>query len=239
MNDNAALNESLAALTRFLVGEQPLHDSLTRVAEMAVKAVPPAAFAGMTLMERDKPQTSVFTDSESPEIDQAQYATGVGPCLDAFRDGKVVRVESTRDDHQWPAFSRACLDHGVLSTLSIPLKVDRETNGALNLYARDERAFGDNEVQIASLFGEHAAVVLTNATAYWNAFTRADQLENALETRGVIEQAKGIIMASMRCTPDDAFQLLVRQSQQQNMKLHTIATEIVTRAQQQYGSRLH
>jgi len=237
MSDDAAVNESLGALTRFLIGEQPLHDTLTRVAEMAVKAVPAAAFAGMTLMEGGRPQTSVFTDPDSPELDQAQYDSGVGPCLDAFREGKVFVLESTRDDRQWPSFSRACLEHGVLSTLSIPLKADGETNGALNLYARSERAFGDDEIRTASQFGEHAGVVLTNATAYWKAFTRAEQLEIALETRDVIGQAKGVIMAAMRCSADEAYRLLVRQSQQENRKLREVAAEIAQRAQNQYGSR--
>jgi GAF domain-containing protein len=228
MSDHdAALSESLAAMTRFLIGEQPLEDTLTRVAEMATKAVPPAQYAGMTLMERGRPQTTVATSLEAVEIDQAQYEADHGPCLDAFRQGRVFIVESTRDDDHYPAFSRACVEHGILSTLSVPLKIGAETNGALNLYASVERAFGDEQIRATALFGEQAAVVLTNATAYWAAFTRAQQLETAMETRGVIEQAKGIIMASMRCSADEAFQLLVRQSQQQNVKLNVVADGIV------------
>jgi AmiR/NasT family two-component response regulator len=70
--------------------------------------------------------------------------------------------------------------------------------------------------------------VLANATAYWSARAKAEQLEAALASRAVIEQAKGIIISTMRCTADEAFGILTKQSQQQNRKLREIATEIVT-----------
>ena len=79
----------------------------------------------------------------------------------------------------------------------------------------------------------------TNAVAYWSARARAEQLEQALQTRGPIEQAKGIIMATTRCTPDEAFQMLVKQSQIENRKLREIAVEIVANTTRRRGDASH
>jgi GAF domain-containing protein len=222
-----ALNESLAALSKFFVGDNTMEATLDRVAHMAARAVPPAAMAGITMMERNRPGTSVFTDPEVPHIDQRQYETGFGPCLDSFRTGAVIAVVSTKTDTRWPPFTEACLDHGVMSTLSLPLTCEDVTHGALNFYAREEAAFSPEHLGSASAFAVHAAIVLANARAYWNAHEKAEQLQQAITTRAVIEQAKGIVMSSMRCSPDDAFKVLVTQSQQQNRKLRDVAEEVV------------
>jgi transcriptional regulator with GAF, ATPase, and Fis domain len=117
-----------------------------------------------------------------------------------------------------------------LSTLSVPLTVEGETHGALNLYSRKEHAFdGAADGDRAAVRGS-GAIVLANASAYWSARARAEQLDHAMKSRAVIEQAKGIIMSTMRCDPDRAFDVLVKQSQQQNQKLHDVATELVNNA---------
>jgi AmiR/NasT family two-component response regulator len=117
-----------------------------------------------------------------------------------------------------------------LSTLSHPLTVDGQTNGALNAYSRRANGFGAADLRTGQLIAAQAAVVLANATAYWTARSRAEQLEQALVSRAVIEQAKGIIISTMRCSADEAFQVLVKQSQQQNRKLREVADEVVTNA---------
>jgi GAF domain-containing protein len=128
----------------------------------------------------------------------------------------MFRIDSTRNE----TGGVECVDHGILSTLSCPLTVEGTTNGALNLYARTENAFGPEQTRTATLFAAQAAIVLANAHAYWSARARAEQLEQALSTRAPIEQAKGIIMSTMRCGPDEAFRILRKQSQQQNRRLN-------------------
>src|SRR5215208_7011505 len=100
------LSEGLAALSRFLVGDGTVQDTLTRISELAVEALPPVDFAGLTMFVEGRQRTAVFTDPLAPEIDQAQYDTGEGPCLDAFDQQRIFRVESTREDGPWPAFRR-------------------------------------------------------------------------------------------------------------------------------------
>jgi AmiR/NasT family two-component response regulator len=103
--------------------------------------------------------------------------------------------------------------------------------GALNFYAGAAGAFGETEAGIGRLFAAQATVVLVNAQAYWGARIKSEDLEQALAGREVIDLAKGIIMNSMGCGPDEAFQVLVTQSQQENRKLREVAAEIVGRAQ--------
>ena len=106
MVDTRGADEAFSALARFFVDDGTLGETLLQVAELACKAGP-ADMAGITLLVDGVPSTGVFTDSEAPEIDKAQYQTAQGPCLDAFRDRSVYRIESTAADTRWPEFHRA------------------------------------------------------------------------------------------------------------------------------------
>jgi GAF domain-containing protein len=226
------VSQGLRALSHFLVGDATVTDTLTRVAELATTSLD-AAFAGITLDTARGPRTSVFTDPQSPAIDQAQYEADHGPCLDAMRTGHVNRIDFTADDNRWPAFSRAAFEHGINSTLSLPLTaLDHMPSGALNLYAREVAAFDDGAEADGADFAEQAAVVLLNAEAYWSALELSEQLQHALDSRPSIEQAKGIMIAREGCTPEQAFDILVRASQRTNVKLRDLAASIVERAQQ-------
>src|SRR4051812_38628281 len=139
------VDEGLAALGQFVVGQVSLGDTLQRVAELTTEAVGSAEYAGITMMSERGPTTAVFTHPVAPEIDQAQYETGRGPCLDAYRGGEVQRIRSTITDERWPEFSQLAAEHGILSTLSLPMGVAERTIGALNLYSLVEDGFGGEE----------------------------------------------------------------------------------------------
>ena len=208
--------------------EEGLDTNLHQVAVLAVRNVAGADFAGITLIRDGRPTTAVFTDQASPEIDAAQYETGEGPCLDVFRKNTIFEVEDTRTETRWPAFAKRAADHGVLSTLSLPLTAGPGAIGALNMYSKTVKGFvADDE---ATVFGVQAAIVLSNAEAFWAAQQLASDLEVALVSRADIEQAKGIIIGARRCSPDAAFDILVKQSQHENRKVRDIAKEIVRNA---------
>jgi GAF domain-containing protein len=224
------LAESLAVLSRYFVGAGTLEETLGRVADLTVEAVPPADLVGLTMPIEGRQRTAVFTDRTSPEVDQAQYDSGEGPCLDALRDGTVYLIDSTDEDGPWPAFRQACAAHGIRSTLSLPLVVDHGTVGAMNLYSRTENSFGVDDRDAAQQFAAQAAIVLANAQAYWDAHQLSARLGEAMKSRATIEQAKGILMGAQRCGPDEAFALLTRASQRENVKLREIAQRIVENA---------
>jgi GAF domain-containing protein len=224
------LTEGIAELSRVLVNEEALDDTLHRVADLACRNIGGADLAGVTLLRDGKPTTAVFTDPASPEMDSAQYDTGVGPCLDAWRHQQVFRIDSTADDGQWPAFSQAAADHGIQSTISLPLAVRGNGIGALNLYSKQPAAFSDEDEQVGSLFADQASVALTNAQLYDSAYRLTQQLQEALTSRAVIDQAKGILMGQRGVGVDEAFTILRTTSQRENRKLRDIAQELVDRA---------
>lgn len=228
MDDRAqAFQESFVALSRFFVADQSLGESLHQVAELTIKALPQTADVGLTLLVDGKPKTSVFTHPEIPEIDRAQYRTGDGPCLDAYRHGKPFIIESTREPGRWQAFRDSAARHAVHSTMSLPLLCQDTAFGAMNLYSNNERSYGESDRRVGMSFAAQAAFLLGNAQAYWDARLLSESLQQAMISRSTIEQAKGIIMGSMRCDADAAIQLLITQSQAQNVKLRDLAAEIV------------
>jgi GAF domain-containing protein len=184
--------------------------------------------AGITMLMDGRPRTGVFTDPEAPDIDTAQYDSGHGPCLDAFRDQQIYRIDSTEEEERWPEFTKEARAHGIIATLSTPMIARGESLGALNLYSRtavfDEAASG----RVLD-FARQAAIVLANTQLYWEARQLTDNMQQAMRSRSAIDQAMGILMADGGRSPDEAFQLLTRASQRENRKLRDIATDIVAR----------
>jgi GAF domain-containing protein len=225
------LTRSLAALSRFFVGDGTVKETLDRVAKHAEEALPAAKMTGITMMVENRPRTAVFTDQAAPEIDAAQYETGIGPCLDSFRQQQIFRIDDTTNDDRWPSFCETAAGYGILSTLSIPMVANHEGVGALNFYSDKANGFSEEDVEMGQQFGAQAAIVLANAQAYWDAHQLSQNLAAAMQSRAVIEQAKGILMGNQRCSADQAFQILVRASQRENRKLREIAQELVDRSQ--------
>ena len=224
------LVETLDALARYVLGGATLAETLNEVARMTVRAIDPAEMVGITLLADGKVTTAVFTDPVAPDVDRSQYETGEGPCLLSFQTGETVRVPSTNRDRRFRAFSRACLEHGILSTLSMPLVVADETLGALNLYARRSDAFTTDDEAVTSRFAVQAAVVLANAQTHRRSVALNEQLGTAIVSREVIDLARGIIVGATGCSPEEAFNRLVEESQHTNIKLREVAAGIVDRA---------
>jgi GAF domain-containing protein len=224
------LHDSIGALSRYFAGDESVHATLQSVIDLSQAAVSPAAVVAITMLVNEKPQTSVFTDEMAPEVDEAQYSSGRGPCLDAFREGEVKRIKTTDFEDRWPEFAAAAAKHGIKSTLSLPLTIEDRRLGALNFYAREEDAFSEADEELATAFATQASIVLGNATAYFSAQELNEGLRLAMESRATIEQAKGIIMAQSAVDPEEAFDVLRRASQRENRKLRDIAHEMVERA---------
>lgn len=215
---------------QFSVVDDSMTEMLHRLAVLASETVEGSAMVGLTMEVNGKLRTPVFTDEESPEIDSAQYKTGVGPCVATYRDGLVNSIPSTPGDTRWRPFSEACMAHGILSTLSVPVVSKAEKLAAMNFYARSEGAFGTEAEELALAFAAQAAVVISNSRAYWSARQLGEQLNEALQTRVVIEQAKGLLMSTGK-TGEQAFEILKRASQRENRKLRDIAADLIAEAE--------
>lgn len=221
--------EGFSTLRHYFVNEATLGETLQRVVDLVTAAVPAAAYAGVSMIVEDVVATAFFSDPEVPEIDQAQYESGKGPCLDAFRHGVTYLILDTETDTTWPEFSAGCVARGLRSTLSVPLLVAGRGVGALNLYASAVDGFSDADREAVEVFAAQAAVVLANSQAYWDARSFAEDMRRAMESRATIEQAKGILMAESKVGPDAAFDLLRLASQRENRKVRDIAEDLVKR----------
>jgi len=227
--NSECLTKGIEAMSRFYVGDATLQETLQQVSDLACEAVGPADMVGLTMMVDGRATTAVFTDEVAPEIDSAQYETGAGPCLDAFRNQQVYRIDDMESDVYWPAFSAAAFAHGLRSSMSVPLLASHAGVGALNFYSRDSAGFSDDDVEVGQQFATQAAVVLANSQAYWDAHQLGQDLVQAMKSRATIEQAKGILMGAQHCSAEKAFQILVRASQRENRKLREIADDLVAR----------
>jgi GAF domain-containing protein len=222
------LDAGREALRRFLAGEDDLVAMHTKIAMIATETVPACDVASITTLRRGKPTTPAFTGKIALLLDETQYELGDGPCLAAIRHRGLERV-STMSDRRWPAFVSAASEHGVLATMSVPLGNHEAVMGALNLYSLTESEYGEAARDMACGFADQLGVAVATATLYMEGYELSRQLQQAMESRAVIEQAKGILMGAQRCSPDAAFNILVRASQNQNRKLRAIASEIVDR----------
>jgi transcriptional regulator with GAF, ATPase, and Fis domain len=222
----ANLNE----LHGLLLSEETLQSTLDRVAELACATIDGCDSAGVTIMADSKPSTAAATDDFTLKIDHDQYANREGPCLQALSTQEVVSVQDVASDRRWPNFAAAAERDGLGSVLSLPLSVRDQPIGALNLYSKKANSFGENSRPLGTLFAGQAAVAISNSQTYSSAVHLSEQLKDAIKTREVIGEAKGILMAQEGVSEDEAFDMLKRVSQNSNVKLHDIAQKVVDKA---------
>jgi GAF domain-containing protein len=217
-------------LARTVLGEQSLDGLLERIAELAKGVIPGAAEVSVSLVGKDRPSTVVSTGELATSLDETQYDEGFGPCLDAAMGGSVTSVPDMRIETRWPEFAKVAVERGALSSLSTPIPLQQYASAALNMYGATVGAFDDEAVELAVSFAGYAGVALANMHLYESTRTLAEQLQTAMESRAVIEQAKGVLMGQRHCTADEAFDILVKLSQQSNRKLREVAQALVDSA---------
>ena len=214
-----------------MLGAEPLGAVLQRVAGLATRTVPGIDEASVTLVEDGQPRTVAFTGSLAVDLDERQYQAGFGPCLDASISGQTILVDCQDDHSPYPSFTEACRRTGVRHVLSTGLPTTQRLVGALNLYARSEQPVDDTSIELAETFSGYAAVAAANAALHHSTAELVSQLKEAIASRSVIEQAKGLIMGQQHCSPQEAFDVLVRASQRRNTKLRDIAAALVATSQ--------
>jgi GAF domain-containing protein len=224
-------SEAFAQLGKIKLSDTDLRGVLDKIAGLAKRSIPGADEVSVTLVRAKKAQTAAFTGELALKLDEAQYEAGQGPCLVASATAATLSVPETAHESRWPQWASQAADTGVLSSLSIGLPVQETVTGALNVYATKPEAFDDDSIAVAQTFAGYAAVALANAHLYDTTATLAEQMQAAMDSRAVIEQAKGIIMGDRRCTAEEAFRILTKISQDTNRKLRDVAAALVARAE--------
>lgn len=222
---------AFAELALITVDSDPPERSLRRVAELAKQSLGGVEDVSLTMIEDGRPRTVVFTGRLAVDLDERQYELGFGPCVDAARTGQTIVVDHNRDDTPYREWARIARRAGVRHTVSVGLPVAERSIAGLNIYKTAEGPFPSDFLEHAQIFARYAATTIINVTSYAKAAEEAAGLRTAMHSRAVIEQAKGILMARDRCTPEEAFDILIRLSQHRNIKLRDLARIIVNSAQ--------
>jgi GAF domain-containing protein len=223
-------NEAFAELGRIRLADIDIDALLNKIAQLAKRVIPGASEVSVTLLHGNSPQTAAFTGELALRLDESQYERGHGPCLDAAVSTATLSVPDTSDEGRWSEWASTAARAGAHSSLSIGLPVHEKVIGALNVYASKPHAFDDDAIVLAQTFAGFAAVGLANAHLYETQASLAGHMQKAMESRAVIEQAKGIIMGDRRCTAAEAFAILTKLSQDTNRKLRDVAVALVTDA---------
>jgi GAF domain-containing protein len=217
----------LMQLAALMLTAADLDEALVEVTRVSVRAVEAADGCSVTMRVNGVPTAPAADDDWATRLDKMQFVEQEGPCLDCLREGVVTRVRDLGDDGRFPSWGPRAVEEGARSALSLPLTADGRTVGALNLYSRRPAAFGPQELAFGQLLAAHASLGVQAAAAYYSSRDLAEQMRRALESRAVIDQAKGVLMARQGCRADLAFDLLVRESQRSNRKLRDVAQELV------------
>jgi GAF domain-containing protein len=196
---------------------QAMFDSVVHLADATLDA---CDHVGISIVEGRAITSPASTGAIPATVDAIQTEEDEGPCLDAIRHHELFQIDDMAAESRWPAFTtRVLAETDVRSILSVRLYLDEHTIGCLNLYASAAHAFDEHDIALAVVFAAHAAVALEGAQLQHN-------LEAKAASREAIGRAKGILMARSELTDDEAFDLLRRASQRENVKLVDIATRI-------------
>ena len=215
------LAEDFGELARSLEEHDDPDIMLAEIIAAAVAIVPGVDEGSVSVVTGRRNIGSHAPTGDLPaQVDALQEETQQGPCLDSAYEQLTVRVDNMASETRWPEFARRASQAGAASMLSLQLYVEGDNLGALNLYSRRPHAFDDESEQVGLLFASHAAVAFAGVR-------KEAQLAQAVVSRDLIGQAKGILMERYKISPERAFLLLTRVSQDSNRKLHDIATELV------------
>jgi GAF domain-containing protein len=233
--DEVDLYAGLRGVAAIVADARGVADLLGEVAEFAARAIPGVDGAGVALIDQCERRPSVQTWAATAqfvhEIDVVQYdVLNEGPCITCMQSRRATVSGSLGGDGRWPHFGGRVARMGVHSALSLPLVVGQQLVGAINSYAYGRDAFGEHAVRLGSQFAGPAAVSIYNAQLLAGARERAEELQRALDSRAVIDQAIGIIRSRTGASAEVAFDRLVRMSQSENTKLRVVAERLVNEA---------
>lgn len=214
--------ERIADLARLLLDDEGSDAPLLELINLSIELIPGSSAAGAVAASE-----YISSSPEITDLHRSQLQSGAGPVAEAVRYGEARRVDDAAREQRWPLVGKAMADAGFASCLALPLRTDRQPGGALVVYGKERNAFAESALDLAHLFAAQGGVAVRNASAYRDCRSLVANLQMAMESRAVIEQAKGILVAERGCDPDAAFKELSRISQNSNRKVREIAADLV------------
>jgi GAF domain-containing protein len=223
------LLETLVTLADTLVAGYDVVDLLQSLVD-STRTLAGATATGILLSnDHDQLEVVAASDENANTIELLQQATGVGPCIECFRTGETVSMPDIAEDDTWPAFREACLRLEFRSLLAVPLRLRDTTIGSLNLLRSDAGAFGDEDTQVAVTLADMATIGILHERAVRESSVARQQLQRALDSRVVIEQAKGVVAQQRDISMGAAFDLIRGYARSNRLGLGAVAELIVER----------
>jgi GAF domain-containing protein len=225
--NDASLTKVLTEFARLLVNDYEISDALHDLVE-GVTEVLEIAGAGVSLADDERIVFVTAAPGPVGALERVQEQTQQGPCVDAHHSGQVVLVaDLNREQARWPALAEAATSVGMVAVAGIPMHQDEMRLGALNLYDSSRRDWSREEVAVAALLADMATGYVANASRLHQARHTAEQLQIALDSRVLIEQAKGMVAAERNIPVDQAFEILRDHSRRHNTPLRSVAEAVV------------
>lgn len=213
--------------------EARLQRLIQMIIDFAVDALG-ADGATLTIGEREIYSTVKTSDSRLVHIDEAQYEAKDGPCIQALlQNDEPIVVDDFSEDERWQHVADLATQLGIHSSLSVGVSIDHDQalGASLNFYSREQRHFAEEQIRSGQLLAAQLGTAISTAELHRATARLAHELANALRSRAVIDQAKGMLMRERRCTADDAFDILRKTSQNKNVRLAEVAARLVAAAQ--------
>jgi GAF domain-containing protein len=225
MTDSDRLLAALRELSNLLLSDETMRSSLQRVAFLSVRAIEVCDAAGVSVVSDGGVTTAASSDNRVEAVDEIQYRTGQGPCLQAITDGRIFRLDSMDEETRWPEFTAVAAECGVRGCLALPLIEDGETFGALNLYSFQARPFDVGDEDAAVALAAQASGPLSNMRRYVNLQRIASRLSRT--GNSAVPMAAGVLMERNCCSHIEAMRLLTRIAEEEGHDLEGAALAIV------------
>jgi transcriptional regulator with GAF, ATPase, and Fis domain len=225
----AALARTFVHLADTLASDFDVVDFLQRLSADLVEILGAEAAGVMLADARGGLRLIASSDERMRLLELFELQSEQGPCLDAFSTGRPLQASAASSRSRWPAFAQHASDSGFRMMCAVPLRVRTDVIGAMNLFRASDELFTDDEMDIAQAMAEMAAIGLIQERALRERSLLTEQLQAALASRVVIEQAKGMLAEYLKMTVDDAFQLLRSYARDRNRKLSEVARDVVDR----------
>jgi GAF domain-containing protein len=228
MTRESLLIATLVELADNLVDDYDVIDVLTVLTHRCVEAIDVDA-AGVMLASPTGELQFVASSSESMRVlELFQLQTNEGPCVDCYRDGLAITNHAlSESDGRWPLFTPRALAYGFRSVHSLPMRLRGRTIGALNLFRTHQGTLTDEDAGMAQGLADVATIAILQHRSTLDAGVLNAQLNNALNSRIIIEQAKGMIRQSTNCPMDEAFNRLRNHARNHNEGLTDLASRVI------------
>jgi GAF domain-containing protein len=226
--DETALRLTLTEYVRTTLGTYGIAETLQRLTEQCLEVLG-CAGAGVSVGDAEGRLHDVTATNAATAVVELEQVQGKeGPCHDVFASGERRAIADLGQcEARWPSYVRIALDQGRRAVLGVPMVADDTIIGVLDVHQSMVWEWGPDEEEAAQLLADMAAGYIANLRLLSTTRRLADQLRRALDSRVVIEQAKGVVATSCDVDMDTAFHLLRRESQSTNRRLHEVARDVV------------